>query len=114
VFRQPPKIAKTYDEHILASQQIIDACKKALNDAKQNENNIVVKGENGSVLFTRARQAITDLVSHHEDCVTILKKMRDNKTITSTEFEQVIQLYDVRKDINCFVYEKVSFSSKPQ
>lgn len=113
MFSQPPKIAKTYDNHVLESQQIIDACNKALKDAKKDEDNIVVKGENGIVLFTKQKHAIIDLISHHEDCITILKKMRDDQTITSDEFNQVIRLYNVRNDMQCFLYEKVLFSPNP-
>ena len=104
-----------YDKHIKASQDLIDACHRALlvNKHAPAMANIVVKDVNGDELFSRHRQDIRTLIETHEDNIRILKLMRAGRPITTDEFEQVTKLYDVRFDVGCFIYSNVADTTKP-
>ncbi len=76
-----------YDKHILALQDLIDACKH--------------------------RQASRTLIDTYKDNIRILELMSANKPITWDEFEQVTKLHDVRVDAACFCYSNIVDTPKP-
>jgi hypothetical protein len=100
---------KSIDAHITSSKQLVMACVIALkNNQQASEVSLInVNNQQGKLLFSKTKKQLSESICRHRECINILVKMRNNHVITFEEFNQVIQLHDVRQDPICFGYDKV-------